>query len=484
MRMKEKIYQFGTVIIVLGLVNVALAQKKTFSLDDILGLPTVGEVAIAPKGDWVVYTLSELDFEHNATNLNISLASTAVQNPVTRRLTNGTAQNTNLQWAPDGKWFKRWLSDSTATETIAPGVTRRFIVKAAGPWRINVLEIDLRQPGLEIASARAYDRFLGREKTSSMAARHSDSLNQVIAALNADFFNLKTGEIENNHIIAGEFVKGVKITGSPFDTFDNIHSQFAMSFDGRPFIERFAFNGKIIWRDGSMSDLSSVNAVPDSNALVIFNHYYGTSSPRDSLQWGVTEIELAKLTEKQDTLIYRAQKNLLQSSGTVIPRNGLILAGYHDAQKLLAHKLTVGDTVKMILGLSPSRRRIKTLVGGWPRIVVNGRNTAARVDSIEGTFPRFSVNRHPRSGVGFSADSTKLYFVTVDGRQETDAGMSLVEFADLMISLGIHQGLNMDGGGSTTLVVNGKVVNSPSDKTGERAVGNCLLLLLRGSSKR
>ena len=51
--------------------------------------------------------------------------------------------------------------------------------------------------------------------------------------------------------------------------------------------------------------------------------------------------------------------------------------------------------------------------------------------------------------------------------------MTLVEFADLMIKEGIYQGLNLDGGGSTTMVINGKVENSPSDKTGERKVGDC-----------
>ena len=52
-----------------------------------------------------------------------------------------------------------------------------------------------------------------------------------------------------------------------------------------------------------------------------------------------------------------------------------------------------------------------------------------------------------------------------------------MEFADLMIDEGIYQGLNLDGGGSTTMVVNNKVVNSPSDKTGERKVGNCIVLI-------
>ena len=55
--------------------------------------------------------------------------------------------------------------------------------------------------------------------------------------------------------------------------------------------------------------------------------------------------------------------------------------------------------------------------------------------------------------------------------------MSLAEFAELMIDEGIYQGLNLDGGGSTTMVIKNKVVNSPSDQTGERAVGNCLVLI-------
>jgi exopolysaccharide biosynthesis protein len=57
--------------------------------------------------------------------------------------------------------------------------------------------------------------------------------------------------------------------------------------------------------------------------------------------------------------------------------------------------------------------------------------------------------------------------------------MTLAEFADLMISLGVYQGLNLDGGGSTTMVVEGKIVNSPSDATGERPVANCLLVVVK-----
>jgi exopolysaccharide biosynthesis protein len=69
--------------------------------------------------------------------------------------------------------------------------------------------------------------------------------------------------------------------------------------------------------------------------------------------------------------------------------------------------------------------------------------------------------------------------VTVDGRQSESVGMSLAEFAELMISLGITEGLNLDGGGSTTMVIRGSIVNSPSDASGERPVANAVLLMER-----
>ena len=111
-------------------------------------------------------------------------------------------------------------------------------------------------------------------------------------------------------------------------------------------------------------------------------------------------------------------------------------------------------------------------------MIVHGQSVATRADSLEGTFPRFSSTRHPRTAVGFSADSSKLFLLTVDGRRESDSGMTLVELAQLMLDLGVYEGMNFDGGGSTTMVVNGQVVNSPSDKTGERAVGSALLVLV------
>jgi len=78
--------------------------------------------------------------------------------------------------------------------------------------------------------------------------------------------------------------------------------------------------------------------------------------------------------------------------------------------------------------------------------------------------------RHPRTAVGISADQHTLLLVTVDGRQDSSRGVTLVELSDLMLKLGAQQALNLDGGGSSTLVVKDSVTgvyaiaNHPSDK--------------------
>jgi exopolysaccharide biosynthesis protein len=69
--------------------------------------------------------------------------------------------------------------------------------------------------------------------------------------------------------------------------------------------------------------------------------------------------------------------------------------------------------------------------------------------------------------------------VTIDGRQEASLGMSFAEMADFLLTLGATDALNLDGGGSTAMVIDGEVVNRPSDITGERAVANVLLLVER-----
>lgn len=88
--------------------------------------------------------------------------------------------------------------------------------------------------------------------------------------------------------------------------------------------------------------------------------------------------------------------------------------------------------------------------------------------------------RHPRTAAGVSKDGWTLYLVTIDGRQKDwSVGMTLPELAALLIELGSHDAINLDGGGSTTMIYREPgsstyQTNRPSEKSGFRPVANAL----------
>ena len=373
--------------------------------------------------------------------------------------------------------------DSVATEQVAPGVVHRRLVANQGPFTIHVVQVDLRRHDLTVAAMHAFDSLRGRERTSAMVARRASAGVPVLAAINADFFDLKTGENENNQVVDGEVLKAVPLTDSPFDSLHTIHSQFGMTCDGRPLIERFAFSGAVLTPPPAVAvlPLDAVNFRPRGDATVLYTAAYGTT-PNDSAARQTAEIPFRIAARLGDTLSLQATAPAQNGGGLTIASGQVVLSGSGaaaDVVRRLAASVAAGAPLRAVLAFSPKHGRLCALVGGWPRLVVNGASIADSVDRLEGTFPRFSVTRHPRTAVGFSRDSTTLYLITVDGRSESSSGMSLAELASLMQSLGVTQGLNLDGGGSTTLVLNGRVVNHPSDSAGERTVGNSLLITRR-----
>ena len=88
----------------------------------------------------------------------------------------------------------------------------------------------------------------------------------------------------------------------------------------------------------------------------------------------------------------------------------------------------------------------------------------------------FVHKRNPRTFAGTDAQG-RLLLATADGRSTSALGLSVLETARVAQALGMDEALNLDGGGSTTMVVGGQVINDPSDPAGERPVGDALLIL-------
>jgi Phosphodiester glycosidase len=139
-----------------------------------------------------------------------------------------------------------------------------------------------------------------------------------------------------------------------------------------------------------------------------------------------------------------------------------------------------GAQVVISTATTPNLRGVRTALSGGPILVREGKRQ--RIPPAEGDdYESSSMHeRHPRSAIGWNE---QFYFlVQVDGRQPgRSVGMTLRELSEYMVRLGCREGMNLDGGGSSTLWFDGQVRNQPCDGE-ERAVANALVLLQRGRS--
>lgn len=135
-----------------------------------------------------------------------------------------------------------------------------------------------------------------------------------------------------------------------------------------------------------------------------------------------------------------------------------------------------GDTV--FAGRAYPRGRedgVTVAVGGRPELLDAGRRVG---DLLVSSVPGFAASRHPRTAVAYDGRTARLWLVVVDGRQPPHSvGMTLPELAALLEALGATDALNLDGGGSSVMVVGARPWNRPADTGGERPVANALALV-------
>jgi hypothetical protein len=308
-----------------------------------------------------------------------------------------------------------------------------------------------------LRAVKGFAGAIGRERTSTLLQRLNDSV-EVLGGVNADFFLFTPPGVPTNaHIERGRVITG-----------PNAQPVLAMDRDGHPYVGTLQVHGAASFGAVSFPILGWNRPVP--NGLALFDRSWGTLLDTAS---ATIEVSLSADAQRRVTAVDTSLSGARLTPGSVV-----LVAG-RDAPvavrtALLA--LKVGDIVDVEVRLGP----IAPLeaVGGRPVMVIDSALTLAARDSVA-----FAVTRHPRTAAGVSRDGRRLWLVTVDGRQpEHGAGMSLLELATLMRSLGAVQAINLDGGGSTAMVTRTRtgeilVVNTPSDAQGERAVGNAVAVV-------
>lgn len=378
----------------------------------------------------------------------------------------------------NGTWFFRQSNTTTAsssttfgragdiplirrTRGLAPGVTHRVVHAAAGPFTEHIATVDLSAASSPDA-VLAGGRLRGLEPTSAMGARSG-----AVLAINGDYF-LSSGRPVHAFAEDGRLVQTPQLLGRAFGL-DATGTHVTMGFPDT--------GARLTTQSGAAVTVSIPrwnSGRADAGAVAAFT---GAGSGLEAPPSGDCYAGLAAKSRPVvhpdggvDTVMTLVSPPRCGGAAAGPSGSGVLLDGSPGSSSgSFLRSLRAGQSAQLTESLGfPGAVDV---LGGNPLLIADG---AEQYQDLSGSDAFF--DRQPRTAVGVTADD-RLLLVVVDGRQPGySVGMTLRELADLMKSLGAQNAINLDGGGSTTMWVNGMVANRPSDGH-QRGVGSALVVL-------
>lgn len=360
-----------------------------------------------------------------------------------------------------------------------------------GPWVIHTLTIDFR--AFKGTVAESHDATLAGRRTTTQIAQDTGAL----AAVNGGFFII--GDADG---IVGDSAGIVVEHGKLLHDATNGRVAAILHDGGRRLeLEKLWTRIDLTDSHGTAHQVAGLNRAPglirdcggrpgdvptsqplmdftckNPNELVAFTPEFGSPLPAGAGSEAVLDAHGQVVSEGPRT-------------ATTVPEGGTVVEGIGTEEAWLDQNATVGRRLRVTTRVTgPDGRAVRfgpsdSAVNGGPQLVDGGRvSIEPRADGlIHSDDPSFfygwGIRRNPRTMIG-TDDRGRLLLVEVDGRYATlSQGLSIPEAGELMRSFGAVEAMNLDGGGSSTMVVGGKPVNTPSDTTGQRPVGDAVVVL-------
>jgi hypothetical protein len=329
--------------------------------------------------------------------------------------------------------------------TVAPGVQATIWdeTSARGPVRYYLLTVNLRTKGLKVDYANA-----GPVRHTAPVPAMLAGKAHAVGGVNGDFFDI--GDTGAPLGIGKDRQRGP--LNGPVSGWNNA---FLFDKNGHPDIDVLPMMPVVKGRPAIK--LTNVNSpTVRVGGIGAYNQAWGTTTGYRTVDGQTRNVRMVLIREGK---VVRNSTRL--STGKHI--DGVMLIGRGAGAKALAG-LKVGAEAK-----------VRWHLEGTPRMAITGNKFLVRDGIIKVVDDR---EMHPRTAIGIDRDTKTLLFLVVDGRQSFSRGNTMVELANRMISLGADEALNLDGGGSSTIMARGrggrlKVINSPSDGA-PRSVANGL----------
>ena len=373
-------------------------------------------------------------------------------------------------------------------------------------FSVHFAEIDLKNNNITPIVIKSGNQINGLEKLPLLFQRYNETfIDSLLIAINANFWRAYSNSPIGPTIINGEVIE--------LSQHKN-WSSFFIDNNGVPYIDNFNLSGKII--GNNEFKIKQVNRRSDSLGVVLYNHFAGDTIPfvqnrkiQDALDsayiaW-VDELPIIdgdSIEFSFDSLAFiedyksKVRENMIEKSLTKVlvqyidspvvnkqyraivmdtsnytiklPLNCAVISFGKDIPPDLIPK--IGDTVSLIFMTNNEQDKLfKWSVCGSPRLVRNG--IAKQESAIEGNDSRRFINYQlPRTAIGFNKSRTKLLLAVVEGTNSTKSqyGASLQDLARIMKAMGAFDAMNLDGGGSSTFVIQGKNLLRNTDSLNSR----------------
>ncbi len=363
---------------------------------------------------------------------------------------------------------------------------RKFTL--AGPVRVFAVRADRRTNCWTIDTLKGQGTMKGgRETVPDMAARYDDSITfdghryQVKVAINGDYFNPNTGVPFEGQIMGGWFVKRFSELGGG--------SGFVWTADRRAFLGGNVQNGpvlqQVVFEDEAKMKISQLNEPRAQDALALYTPHFadntGTGSDGDEVLVRLgSPLSLGPAPTRGVIVGVRDG-----AGSSPLPFNHVVLSAHGKAARELLRHARAGGAIRFNfelkdagsprIGLAPHDwRGACASIGGPKCVLINGSvprdwEAKAKKYAAQGKV-HGSVVKDPRTAIAFN--DRYLFFLVIDGRSKESLGMTFTEAGFFCRNeLQATDAVLQDGGGSSTLWVDGKVRNTPSGKGKDEKAG-------------
>ncbi|MGG6312641.1 phosphodiester glycosidase family protein [Paenibacillus macerans] len=350
------------------------------------------------------------------------------------------------------------------------------VTRSGKPVKVlaDVIEVDLTNPYVQLNVMTGK----GGQVTTRQSVEGMAKETGAVAGVNGDFF--ATG---GQGVPMGAAVSQGTLVTSPAQL-QGMYA-FAVRNDGTPLIDRFGFNGTVLAMDGSTFPLTGINqesymTEPDKAYSHVNNMFIYTSA------WKAEERPAASSTTPTEVLVQGGVITQISIKAPIsgpVPSDGYILRAHGTAADYVATHLAVGQSVdtqyelrSLTDGQIVNPADLKTMIGGHTLLVDQGQASAftRSTTSISGG------SAVARTAVGYSKDGKTAYIITAE-KNSNSTGLTLKELQGFMTGIGVWKGMNLDGGGSTTMVTRPLAETSAqltfttsNGSAGQRAVANGL----------